>query len=164
MSLTAEHMRLLVDGGRDVDDLILAARAMERGDDFRSISSVIDALRETGATAVQIAAVVMAWAEDAVANKPKWIAHRDGHSSAKDSNRSRRGMPDHKWRALRQAIFERDEWACQYCGDGEDLTCDHIVPLVRGGTNDPDNLATACRSCNSSKGDKMPDEWAGRGW
>jgi len=42
---------------------------------------------------------------------------------------------------------------CAYCGAVAD-TVDHVVPLERGGTNWPANLRPACRSCNSSKGDK----------
>ncbi len=33
-----------------------------------------------------------------------------------------------------------------------DLTADHIIPVVRGGTNDPSNYRVLCRSCNSSRG------------
>lgn len=92
-------------------------------------------------------------------DKPRFT---DEHTSRKDSNRSRRGMPDSQWRSLREQIFQRDGFACHYCGDGQDLTCDHIVPLVRGGSNESSNLVTACRACNSSKGDKLTTEWWGR--
>ena len=56
------------------------------------------------------------------------------------------------------AIFERDK-VCIYCGSGEDLTLDHLTPLARGGPHRQDNLAVACRSCNSSKGTKTYDEF-----
>lgn len=39
---------------------------------------------------------------------------------------------------------------CWICGNPSD-TVDHILPLSRGGTNDPANLAPACRSCNSAR-------------
>lgn len=45
-----------------------------------------------------------------------------------------------------------------YCGAAAD-TVDHITPLVRGGREHPSNLAPACRSCNSSKGDRLLTEW-----
>ena len=45
---------------------------------------------------------------------------------------------------------------CQYCGyDGRafpywfQLTVDHIMPQAKGGTDDRDNLLTACHACNS---------------
>lgn len=58
----------------------------------------------------------------------------------------------------RQAIFARDKFECQYCGAHNDLTIDHIVPLSKGGTNEDDNLITACRSCNSYKGEQSLEE------
>jgi 5-methylcytosine-specific restriction endonuclease McrA len=43
---------------------------------------------------------------------------------------------------------------CVYCGSGENLTTDHLIPKNRGGDNSADNLVIACKSCNSSRGDK----------
>jgi len=65
------------------------------------------------------------------------------------------------WPALRLAVFERDGFRCVYCGCdvSMDPQCDHIHPISRGGANSVENLATACRPCNSSKGDKTPEEW-----
>jgi 5-methylcytosine-specific restriction endonuclease McrA len=34
-------------------------------------------------------------------------------------------------------------------------TIDHIVPVSRGGSDDPSNLQTAHMVCNSAKGDAM---------
>lgn len=76
-----------------------------------------------------------------------------------EDNRSRRGLTDREWQDLRSQVFDRDDYACVYCGCPHDLACDHIVPLVRGGTNALDNLATACRPCNRSKGAKLVEEW-----
>jgi 5-methylcytosine-specific restriction endonuclease McrA len=36
--------------------------------------------------------------------------------------------------------------------DGATLEIDHIRPVSRGGTNDPDNLQVLCRDCNAGKG------------
>lgn len=55
---------------------------------------------------------------------------------------------------LRQEIYERDEFTCLHCGTGENLSIDHIHPVVLGGTNDRENLQTLCRPCNSRKGDR----------
>jgi 5-methylcytosine-specific restriction endonuclease McrA len=49
------------------------------------------------------------------------------------------------------ALLRRDP--CAYCG-GASEAADHIVPVSRGGANSWDNLAAACRACNSSKGNK----------
>lgn len=56
---------------------------------------------------------------------------------------------------LRFSIFERDQFTCQYCGKTPPkvvLHVDHIIPVVAGGTNDPENLRTSCADCNLGKG------------
>jgi 5-methylcytosine-specific restriction endonuclease McrA len=65
-------------------------------------------------------------------------------------------------------LFEMHDGRCVYCDrilywdvcdlkdKSTDMTWDHIVPLVAGGTHAPENLVPACRSCNSSKGPKLP--------
>ncbi|OIN58926.1 HNH endonuclease [Arsenicibacter rosenii] len=58
----------------------------------------------------------------------------------------------------RQNIFKRDGHRCQYCGTTEDLTLDHVMPKSRGGKTNWDNLTTACKRCNSKKGDYTPEE------
>jgi 5-methylcytosine-specific restriction endonuclease McrA len=58
----------------------------------------------------------------------------------------------------RQNIFKRDGHRCQYCGTAEELTLDHVVPKSRGGQSKWDNLTTACKRCNSRKGDYTPEE------
>jgi 5-methylcytosine-specific restriction endonuclease McrA len=52
-----------------------------------------------------------------------------------------------------------NEWEnrCLRCGAASDLTCDHVVPVSRGGRSDIDNLQLLCRSCNASKRDKIID-------
>lgn len=62
------------------------------------------------------------------------------------------------WQKLRADIFERDGHRCQYCGSSEQLECDHIKPLSKGGNNDPSNLITACRTCNRAKHSKTLQE------
>lgn len=57
---------------------------------------------------------------------------------------------------LRTQVFERDEYRCVDCGTHKDLTIDHVIPESAGGPTEFDNLATRCRSCNSSKGTKVP--------
>ena len=44
---------------------------------------------------------------------------------------------------------------CQYCGAAGpkvELEVDHKIPVSRGGTDDIDNLTTACFKCNRGKG------------
>lgn len=59
------------------------------------------------------------------------------------------------------AIYERQEGRCFYCQVelyGE-YHVDHLTPFSRGGTNYPENLCCACKSCNASKHDKTQAEF-----
>ena len=55
-------------------------------------------------------------------------------------------------------VFLRDQFECQYCGDPEDLTFDHIIPRSRGGRTTWENIVTACAPCNLTKGGRTPVE------
>lgn len=56
---------------------------------------------------------------------------------------------------LRFEIFKRDGFKCRYCGSaptaGGPLHVDHVVAVANGGTDDPENLVTACQQCNLGK-------------
>ena len=54
-------------------------------------------------------------------------------------------------------VFLRDRFQCQYCGDKNDLTFDHVIPRSRGGRTTWDNVVTACAPCNLFKGSYLPD-------
>ena len=59
----------------------------------------------------------------------------------------------------RKNILSRDEHVCQYCGGNRDpLTIDHILPKGRGGQDLWENLVTACKPCNQTKGNRTPEE------
>jgi 5-methylcytosine-specific restriction endonuclease McrA len=58
---------------------------------------------------------------------------------------------------LRLEILKRDRFRCVNCGRTPTeavLELDHLVPVAGGGTDDPANLFTACRDCNSGKSDR----------
>jgi 5-methylcytosine-specific restriction endonuclease McrA len=40
---------------------------------------------------------------------------------------------------------------CSVCGRRDDLTCDHIIPVSKGGTASRSNMRVVCRSCNSRR-------------
>jgi 5-methylcytosine-specific restriction endonuclease McrA len=68
----------------------------------------------------------------------------------------------------RLPILIRDQQRCRYCGleldpfAGEgsplQLTLDHVIPLVLGGTNRAENVVVACLPCNLRKRDMLPLE------
>lgn len=61
-------------------------------------------------------------------------------------------------RSLLLAKWKRQGRPCAYCPAPAD-TIDHVVPLVRGGTNYEGNLVPACRKCNGSKAARTIIEW-----
>lgn len=64
-------------------------------------------------------------------------------------------------KSARFGVFKRDGFRCMYCGAHPPtviLHVDHIHPVAEGGTNDIDNLITACEPCNLGKGARLLSE------
>lgn len=59
------------------------------------------------------------------------------------------------------AQWRRQHRSCTYCPRLAD-TIDHVIPLVRGGTNHEGNLTPTCRSCNASKCADLVATWRHR--
>lgn len=61
-------------------------------------------------------------------------------------------------------LLESQYGLCAYfehCGSfltETDVHIDHIIPLIRGGTNEDDNLQALCPTCNLRKGGKLESE------
>jgi 5-methylcytosine-specific restriction endonuclease McrA len=55
-------------------------------------------------------------------------------------------------------LFLRDRFSCQYCGNPQHLTFDHVVPRRLGGRTSWDNVVTACAPCNLKKGGRTPQQ------
>jgi 5-methylcytosine-specific restriction endonuclease McrA len=54
---------------------------------------------------------------------------------------------------------------CAYCQrqhDPDALTIDHIISIDQGGRHEAANIVLACPTCNSSKGNRTPDQWVNR--
>lgn len=59
------------------------------------------------------------------------------------------------WARLRQRALDRDHYVCQYCGQPNSKTADHIIPIEydKQLKDHLDNLATICRKCHRLKTD-----------
>lgn len=70
-----------------------------------------------------------------------------------------------KARALRKTRWWKQRLArgtCHYCGRRylpDELTMDHIVPIIRGGKTTKGNVAVVCKECNNKKKYLLPMEW-----
>jgi len=80
--------------------------------------------------------------------------------------RKRAASGAHTTKDIRE-LYELQHRRCGYCGISlfNEYHVDHIMPLSKNGSNDPENLMIACRDCNLSKRDRLFDEWKRvRGW
>jgi len=87
-------------------------------------------------------------------------------TSNKNQNRGANGGHGMNWIApqKRLAIYLRDGCACAYCGDaletGAELTLDHLDAIHAPGHHGQGNLITACRRCNSARGNRPVRQFA----
>jgi hypothetical protein len=58
---------------------------------------------------------------------------------------------------FKPALIKRDGARCVYCEATDKLVVDHMVPIALGGTDAQDNLALACKPCNSGKAGRTPE-------
>lgn len=62
--------------------------------------------------------------------------------------------------SVRFGVLTRDGYTCRYCGRSAPTVAihvDHIIPVAKGGTDDPANLVAACEECNQGKSDRTVD-------
>ena len=82
----------------------------------------------------------------------------------KRQKRQKRVRHPGRWlhKPTRMAIYLRDKNTCVYCAcviDSDRLSIDHLICYSHGGSNRPNNLATCCKSCNSTRRDKTLRQW-----
>lgn len=96
-----------------------------------------------------------------VLNTRRWRqANPDKAQLYKNQHRARRmGAPsdltENQWLSILLACCGH----CRYCGEPGAQTQDHVIPLSKGGHHTAPNVAPACRSCNSRKGNRVLSEW-----
>ena len=72
-------------------------------------------------------------------------------------------------RRFREVVEQRAQSRCEYCLALAKITpqtfhIEHIIPLSKGGTDEPDNLCLACSACNFAKREHTTgiDDWSGQ--
>ncbi len=71
-----------------------------------------------------------------------------------------------KAKELRKSLWWRQvvgNGQCYHCEEKfkpEQLTMDHLIPIVRGGMSNKKNCVPSCKDCNSKKGNKTRAELA----
>ena len=61
--------------------------------------------------------------------------------------------------STRKTVAKRANYLCEYCLSPQDFSTqshsiEHILPKIKKGSDEPENLALACQGCNSYKSDK----------
>jgi hypothetical protein len=57
-------------------------------------------------------------------------------------------------------VFKRDGYKCRYCAiEGVPLSVDHLVLWEEGGPTIDENLVTACKKCNKTRGNLQYPDW-----
>lgn len=79
------------------------------------------------------------------------------HTRRVDREAAAAGLGPADRKRLRQK-WKRQGRACAYC-PAPATTIDHVIPLIRGGTNYEGNLVPCCLSCNSRKSDRLVIEF-----
>jgi len=90
------------------------------------------------------------WCEE----NPEKSAERGRRRRARKANANGTHTAEHI-----KARFDYYGNKCIYCGSEENLEVEHRIPLSRGGSDWPANLAPACRPCNRSKSTKTEAEF-----
>jgi 5-methylcytosine-specific restriction endonuclease McrA len=113
------------------------------------------------------AKLMVAWSLGAVVREFRGGWQRDG-SRSRIATKSILAIKGSAGRPLSHApgltnpmLFARDRQVCAYCGGRylyRDLSRDHIIPASRGGRDTWMNSVTACRNCNTRKGNRAPEQ------
>jgi len=58
------------------------------------------------------------------------------------------------------AVYRRDKYSCRYCGKtGVPLSVDHLILWEDGGPSTQENLVSACKPCNRTRGSVQYEDW-----
>ncbi len=59
----------------------------------------------------------------------------------------------------REAIRQKWNYECAYCGSKIDITLDHVIPQSFGGQDISSNIVCCCKKCNHNKGHEKWEDW-----
>ena len=118
---------------------------------------VKDRIRQAIASIIALTVLVSLWVADALVQF--MLLTRSNERRIRPTERV-------AWpKGLKQQLMRQQDNTCVYCGyrrAASSLDIDHIIPVVRGGGNQIDNLQVICRPCNQRKGLQTDQEFRAR--
>ena len=99
--------------------------------------------------------------EQILTQKKEWRKNnKELQTLASERRRSREAqLPATLTKSEWEEIKTSFNFTCAYCGAQVKLERDHIIPLTKGGAFSKGNIVPACKSCNSSKGNRDLLSW-----
>jgi HNH endonuclease len=98
-----------------------------------------------------------------LAESKAWrLANKEAHAEHMRVAKAKRRATEGKFRRQDiKTLMKKQRGLCVGCQTDISLKyhIDHIQPIVRGGSNWPNNLQLMCGPCNQSKGAKTMEEW-----
>ena len=89
-------------------------------------------------------------------NRERWAFYKANRKAQTNCTHVGSRFTLQEWKSIQH----EQGYRCVWCLELKPLTIDHLVPLSRGGHHTASNIVGACKSCNSSKKDKMPEAFA----
>jgi 5-methylcytosine-specific restriction endonuclease McrA len=89
----------------------------------------------------------------------RWMREHRELRRLRDAKRRSQQTSNGHFKILESEIRRLYASPCAACGAKQNIAADHIIPLSRGGRHSVGNLQPLCKSCNSSKKDKLMVEW-----
>jgi 5-methylcytosine-specific restriction endonuclease McrA len=86
---------------------------------------------------------------------PEYLTYQSAKRRASVKSSGSPGVKPEQWREICETFGN----VCAYCLRARRLTRDHVIPIARGGRDEPANVVPACQPCNSSKGRKLLALW-----
>jgi 5-methylcytosine-specific restriction endonuclease McrA len=101
--------------------------------------------------------------------KRYYETHKEEYNSYSRARRARvRSVPGRHTKAQILELFERQKHRCATCkakiskksGDPKKYHVDHVVPIIKGGSNGMENIQLLCEPCNLRKNKRDAEDWA----
>lgn len=78
-----------------------------------------------------------------------------------DTYSRRKQNRKHYSQDVRKILYDNANGKCAICGKSllfQDITLDHIIPLIQNGKDEVENLQICCYECNQMKGSILPTD------